>query len=172
MKVLLNWPCQTSFFGMSMYYAKGIIPLTKIFGKRLHSQEPKGDFAIISHLITLNKMVQFTKYFRTELGGCFYLQANAFCHLCRLNTPHADRKVAGWPQGLLKRSHMTHWPRMMLTEEGSQHQPRARGRGTALGHFAATNPSNLQHPSASVAAAIAHKRTCKPTSTAAGCCEL
>lgn len=89
-----------------MYYAKGIIPLTKIFGRGLHSQEPKGGFAVISHLITLNKMVQLTEDFRTELGGCLYLQANAFCHLCRLNTPHADRTVAGWPQGLLERSHM------------------------------------------------------------------
>lgn len=95
MKVLLNWPCQTSFFGMSMYYAKGIIPLTKIFGKRLHSQEPKGDFAIISHLITLNKMVQLTKYFSTELGSCFYLQVNAFLPL--VQTKHTTcRQESSW----------------------------------------------------------------------------
>lgn len=158
---------------MNMYYAKGIIPLTKIFGRGLHSQEPKGGFVIISHPITLNKMVQLTKYFRTELGGCLYLQANAFCHLCRLNILHADRKVAGWPQGSLQRSHTTRWPRTMLTGEGFQHQPQAGGRGTALGCFEATKPLTQQHPNVSVplpSLTLRHPDT-GAHSTAAGCCE-
>lgn len=138
-----------------MYYAKGIIPLTKIFGRGLHSQQPKGGFAIISHLIALNKMVQLTKYFRTEFGGCLYLEANTFCHLCRLNILHADGKVAGCSKARCREA-----TRTMLTGEGFQHQPaRAGGRGTAPGRSAATKPWTLQQPSDGAAAAFAHTRT-------------
>lgn len=62
---------------------------------------------------------------------------------------------------------MTHWPRMMLTGSGSQHQPRAGGRGTALGCFAAIKPSTLQHLSVSVPAAIVHTPTAGHGSPAA-----
>lgn len=98
------------------------------------------------------------------------MQANAFCHLCRLTILHADRKVAGWPQGSLQRSHTrddAHGGRVLapITSRRQGHSP-----GT-LCSYQSFDPAAPECPCSRCHCSHSNTHTRELTSTAVGSCE-